>query len=379
MDTDVSHKYHVINEIHECPENVDTPESPQELCQNVCNHQSTIFDFVSSEYVCDSCGIVIRDTPDTLETNEYDFDNCLKIEHEFSNTSNDFTINGILSSKINKKNVDHLGKNVKDPASMNRLRNIDSLIAVRSERSLRKAMFTINACCDKLKLPLYIKNSASDIYKKGYNLEVIKGRSIKSCVIASITLACNNHQIYKNPKELIESIDEDDSKKFRSDIFVSQRRFVENITFTNKTMLEPEDKLPFIAAKVGISRRSVVKALDIHKLLKDKNKTIFIGRSPSATAVCMIYIATKYHNEFTDQEDLASAGDISIVTLRKRCYELVSLLKNMGVLLPAYFTKDDGDDKEFKLYYNGDLTQDVNKKTKIVKLEKRGRRRKLII
>ena len=51
----------------------------------------------------------------------------------------------------------------------------------------------------------------------------------------------------------------------------------------------------------------------------------------------------------------------------------------MGILLPAYFTKDDGDDKEFRLYYNGDLTQDVNKKTKIVKLEKRGRRRKLII
>ena len=262
---------------------------------------------------------------------------------------------------------------------MNRLRNIDSLIAVRSERSLRKAMFTINSCCDKLKLPLYIKNSASDIYKKGYHLGVIKGRSIKSCVVAAITLACNNHQIYKNPKELIDSIDEDDSKKFRSDIFVSQRRFVENITFTNKTMLEPEDKLPFISSKVGISRKSVVKALEIHKMLKDFNKTLFIGRSPSATAVCMIYIATKYHNEFTDQEELASAGDISIVTLRKRCYELVKILKDMGIQLPTYFTKDDGDDREFKLFYNGDLTQPVNHKTRILKSERRGRRRKLVI
>lgn len=344
---------------------------------SVCNHLTTIYDHISSEEICQDCGIVINDQPEFYENNDEHFDRLLLAEREVSNTFNDFTVRGILSSRMNNKNVDHLGQYVKDPAQMNRLRNIDKLISVRSERSLRKAMYLVTFCCDKLSLPDFIKNRASEIYKKGHKEGVIKGRSIKSCVIASITLACNEHDIYRNTKDMITIIDEQDTNKFRSDIFVSQRRFVENMDL-KKTVLEPHEKLPFIASRVGLSKKSEVLGLELYHKLKRFDIKLFIGRSPSAIAACMLYIATKYNKEFVDQEQITVAGDISKVTLRKRCYEFVETLKRMGEPLPLYFTEDDGDDKEFKLHYNGDLTIEVNYKQRIIKAEKRGRRRKLI-
>jgi transcription initiation factor TFIIIB Brf1 subunit/transcription initiation factor TFIIB len=373
MDPDIGNKYQNLHVQQNGQEDLDIVNLNDDSC---CNHLTTVFDHNSSEEVCQDCGTVLTDEPGFYENDDH-FDRMLLSEREISNTYNDFTVRGILSSKINNRNLDHLGQHVKDPAQMNRLRNIDKLISVRSERSLRKAMFLINFCCEKLQLPDFIKNRASDIYKKGHRMGVIKGRSIKSCVIASITLACNEHDIYRNTKEMINVVDELDTNKFRSDIFVSQRRFVENMDL-KKTVLEPDDKLPFISSRVGISRCSEVLGLDIYYKLKKFDIKLFIGRSPSAIAACVLYIATKYNREYVDQEQLTTAGDISKVTLRKRCYEFVEALKRMGEPLPAYFTEDDGDDKEYKLFCNGDLSINVGFKQRIVKAERRGRRRKVI-
>jgi transcription initiation factor TFIIB len=375
MDTDSGNEYQNIHDLHYSQQTLDQYFVLND--DSVCNHLTTIYDHISSEEICQDCGIVINSEPEYYENNDEHFDRLILAEREVSNTYNDFTVRGILSSRINTKNIDHLGQHVKDPAQMNRLRNIDKLISVRSERSLRKAMYLVHFCCDKLTLPDYIKNRSSEIYKKGHKEGVIKGRSIKSCVIASITLACNEHDIYRNTKDMITIIDEPDTNKFRSDIFVSQRRFVENMDL-KKTVLEPHEKLPFIASRVGISKRSELLGLDLYAKLKKFDIKLFIGRSPSAIAACMLYIATKYNKEFVDQEQITVAGDISKVTLRKRCYEFVETLKRMGEILPEYFTQDTGDDKEYKIHCNGDLTMGVNFKQRIIKAERRGRRRKLI-
>ncbi len=83
--------------------------------------------------------------------------------------------------------------------------------------------------------------------------------------------------------------------------------------------------LPKIVANSQISEKSYRRALQLLSIIK-KNPLSF-GKDPKALAVAVLYAACVKEGEKISQTRLASAGDISLVTLRKRFEDIRVFVK----------------------------------------------------
>jgi hypothetical protein len=69
----------------------------------------------------------------------------------------------------------------------------------------------------------------------------------------------------------------------------------------------------------------VRKALEILALVGDN--ALLSGKNPVSLAAASLYLATIETSEYTTQLRIAIAADVSTVTVRKRCLEIIQLVK----------------------------------------------------
>src|SRR6476619_7865133 len=162
---------------------------------NQCNSDTVIFDMISSEFVCSSCGCVANDKFLNIEHNggystqsEYNdrartcMPESLAIHHKG------------LSTLIGMGDTDARGKAL-EPAQrlkMQRLRtwNNRSQLNDSISRNLEKALKFLNNFGDKIYLSQAVMESAAYIYRKAAVKKLAKGRSTLGLVGAAIYAAC---------------------------------------------------------------------------------------------------------------------------------------------------------------------------------------------
>ena len=75
----------------------------------------------------------------------------------------------------------------------------------------------------------------------------------------------------------------------------------------------------------GSQRRGHVEALEI--LAQVGDSALLSGKNPVSLAAASLYLATIETSEYTTQLRIAIAADVSTVTVRKRCLEIIQLVK----------------------------------------------------
>src|SRR5919106_1565056 len=163
-------------------------------CQH-CESETIIFDMVSSEFVCSSCGCVADDrifhadnAAGIMDTSEYSDRSRTGMPESL------VTHHKGLSTLIGLDDTDARGKTL-EPAQklkMQRLRtwNNRSQLNDSISRNLEKALKFLNNFGDKLYLSQAVMESAAYIYRKAALKKLAKGRSTLGLVGAALYAAC---------------------------------------------------------------------------------------------------------------------------------------------------------------------------------------------
>jgi transcription initiation factor TFIIB len=292
------------------------------VCQTCNDSKAIIFDPETNETVCSSCGIVLRDNVQAspeLRARKYSQDIESKNRTGMP-TSLAFHDMG-LSTFISNSNIDANGVPISSDqiSKVKRMRHLNRISSSNRshDRNLKNAFAILNSIKDKLSINDTLTEKSAYIYRKALDKRIIKGRSICALMVASIYAACREANVPRTLDEIAQTANTDA-------IFAAKcyRLLVRNL----KLRLPAVDSnvyLTKIANRANVSQRSYRRAIEMLSIMKDN--PVSYGKDPNALAVATLYAACLKEGEKVSQLQIATAGDTSIVTLRKRFQDVRNL------------------------------------------------------
>lgn len=291
---------------------------------NQCNNDTVIFDMVSSEFVCSSCGCVANDK---FFNNEHS--SGYSPQSEYSDRSRTGMPESLaihhkgLSTLIGMGDTDARGKALEPEQrmKMQRLRtwNNRSQLNDSISRNLEKALKFLNNFGDKLYLSQAVLESAAYIYRKAAIKKLAKGRSTLGLVGAALYAACRETATPKTISDVAAVCN------LSSKDVMSHYKLILRELSLQMPVLHGPDYVTLLANRLNLSEKIKREALKIYSQVQQNR--ISIGKNPRALAGAVIYLASQNCNEFLRQVEICQIADISTVSLRKRCKEIKATLK----------------------------------------------------
>ena len=290
---------------------------------NQCNSDTVIFDMVSSEFVCSSCGCVANDKFFNNEHND-----GYSTQSEYNDRSRTGMPESLaihhkgLSTLIGMGDTDARGKAL-EPAQkmkMQRLRtwNNRSQLNDSISRNLEKALKFLNNFGDKLYLSQAVLESAAYIYRKAAIKKLAKGRSTLGLVGAATLCSCRETATPKTISDVAAVCN------LSSKDVMSHYKLILRELSLQMPVLHGPDYVTLLANRLNLSEKIKREALKIYSQVQQNR--ISIGKNPRALAGAVIYLASQNCNEFLRQVEICQIADISTVSLRKRCKEIKATL-----------------------------------------------------
>ena len=285
-----------------------------EVCR-LCDSKALVFDAETSETICSSCGMVIHDNAESLgpEWRIYSGEDIESKSRTGMPTSLAFHDMG-LSTFISYSNVDANGATI-SPEQMSNVQRMRRWNKISSNnrsyhRNLKNAFAILSTIKDKLSLNDALIEKSAYNYRKALDSRIIKGRSIRALVVASVYASCRELNIPRTLDEIAETANTDS-------IFAGKcyRLLVRRLKL-HLPVIDSNVYLAKIANKAKVSEKTYRRALDMLTAIKEN--PISHGKDPNALAVAVLYAACLKEDEKVSQAQIAVAGDTSIVTLRKR-------------------------------------------------------------
>jgi transcription initiation factor TFIIB len=290
-------------------------EEHNEECQN-CKGQTVVFDHGTGEKICSGCGIVLsveREIVDPLldmNTNlsSMNLGTPSSLAHHDKN----------LSTMISYSNVDADGVaiRVEQRSAIQRMRRWNKISNNNRSyhRNLKNAFAVLVRIKDKLSLSDTIVEKSAYYYRKILDQNLIKGRSIKGFVVACVYASCREMNVPRTIEEIAEISDTD--KIFAGKCY---RLLVRKLK-VRLPSIDSTSHLARIANNANISEKTLRHAIQMMSQIKDD--PISFGKDPCAIAVAVLYGACLEKGEKTSQSRISLAGNVSVVTLRKRFLDI---------------------------------------------------------
>lgn len=286
-----------------------------------CGSENVLMDEEQGELVCSSCGLVI--TKDMLnmgpERRAYTFEE--REDRQRTGRPMDYAIfdKGLSTSiTIDRDTLGHT-LSPKTRRKMMRLRKWHIRAQMYDKgRNLMQAMDELQRLSDKLNISQSVKETAAIIYRKALDQDLVRGRSIQAMVAASLYAAC---RLTESPKSLDEVAEV--SLRSKKEISRCYRLILRELKLA-MPIHDPMVYLPIIAERARISGETLGVAAKI--LREAKLSRVVMGKDPKGLAATILYIACKITNEKITQKLIATAADVTEVTIRNRKRELIKKL-----------------------------------------------------
>ncbi|MHA1673610.1 MAG: transcription initiation factor IIB [Promethearchaeota archaeon] len=293
-----------------------------EMCPE-CTSLSLILDPQRGDIICSECGAVVDShmmdpKPEWRSFSAQDYARRSRVGAPLSLTFHDKG----LSTVIDCRDFDGMGKKL-SPSSRNqayKLRKWQTRMSIHSskDRNLAFAMTELTRVSSQMNLTRFIQETAAKIYRKSVQMDLIKGRSIESMVIAALYTAC---RILNLPKTLDEFLNYTQvEKRYLSK---SYRVIVQSLKLRIPTVI-PTKFVPRFAQDLQISPESQYQAIKILKIAQKLGITS--GKDPSSLAAASLYVATLLLGENKTQKEIAQVAHVTEVTVRNRYKELIKTL-----------------------------------------------------
>jgi transcription initiation factor TFIIB len=300
----------------------------QEISCNYCNASKFVTDDVIGETICSNCGFVISENAEDRG-----------IERKLISGSFDTTRTGPgltlkrhdrgLNTIIGIQNKDSVGKplSVKSANTFSRLRKWDSRSQTKNsaDRNLRVALQEFDKIQSKLGLSDPVIERASFFYRKAIERNLIRGRTVKSIAAACLYASCKDLECNRTLNEI--------AKHFviqRKELARAYRVLFRELGFT-VSVVDPIKSINKIASKIGISEKTIRKAIQILDAAQDAG--IVSGKNPEIMAATAIYAACVITGELKSQITIAEIAGTSTVSIRNRIHEFKIKLDLFSTLI----------------------------------------------
>ncbi|AEH37896.1 transcription initiation factor IIB [Halopiger xanaduensis] len=279
-----------------------------------------VSDAEHAETVCDDCGLVVDEGEIDRGPEWRAFDAAEKDEKSRvgAPTTNMMHDQG-LSTNIGWQDKDAYGRSLssRQRQKMQRLRTWNERFRTRDskERNLKQALGEIDRMASALGLPENVRETASVIYRRALEEDLLPGRSIEGVSTASLYAAARQAG---TPR----SLDEIDAvSRVEKDEIARTYRYVIRELGLEVQPADPESYVPRFASDLDLPDETERRARQLLKTAKDSG--IHSGKSPVGLAAAAVYAGALLTNEKVTQNDVSEVANISEVTIRNRYHELL--------------------------------------------------------
>ena len=300
-------------------EDEDEREQSEELTCPECDGQLAT-DEERGETVCSDCGLVVEEDSIDRGPEWRAFDSKEKDEKSRvgAPTTNMMHDKG-LSTNIGWQDKDAYGKTLssRQRRQMQRLRTWNERFRTRDskERNLKQALGEIDRMASALGLPENVRETASVIYRRALDEDLLPGRSIEGVATASLYAAARQAGTPRSLDE-ISAV----SRVEKDEIARTYRYVVRELSLEIQPA-DPESYVPRFASDLGLSDEAERRARDLLKTAKEQG--VHSGKSPVGLAAAAVYAASLLTNEKVTQSEVSEVANISEVTIRNRYHELL--------------------------------------------------------
>ncbi|ADQ67110.1 transcription initiation factor iib (tfiib) [Halogeometricum borinquense DSM 11551] len=283
---------------------------------------SLITDEARGETVCGDCGLVVETDavdrgPEWRAFNSSERDSKSRVGAPTTRMMHDKG----LSTNIGWQNKDAYGKalSARQREQMQRLRTWNERFRTRNskERNLKQALGEIDRMASALGLPENVRETASVIYRRALDDDLLPGRSIEGVATSALYAAARQAGTPRSLDEL-----ETVSRVDKMELTRTYRYVVRELKLEIEPA-DPEQYVPRFASELDLSDEAERQARDL--LRNAKKAGIHSGKSPVGLAAAAVYAAALLTNEKVTQSEVSEVASISEVTIRNRYKELLEV------------------------------------------------------
>jgi len=272
------------------------------------------------ETVCRECGVVLEEDVVDRGPEWRSFDARDKAEKSrVGSPTTEMLHDKGLSSVIDWQNKDAHGQTLsaKKREQMSRLRTWDERFRSRSaqDRNLKQALGEIDRMASALGIPKDARETASVIYRRALDEELIPGRSIEAMATGSLYAGARQAGVPRTLDEL-----ENVSRVKRKE-FARAYRYIARELELAMEPTDPAQYVPRLISDLDLPEETKQRAVEL--LEAGKREAVHSGKNPVGLAAAAIYAAGRLTNVDVTQHEVADAADVSAVTIRDRYTELL--------------------------------------------------------
>jgi transcription initiation factor TFIIB len=280
-----------------------------------------------AETVCADCGLVVAEDeidrgPEWRAFDAKEKDEKSRVGAPTTQTMHDKG----LSTNIDWRDKDAYGQSLssRQRQKMQRLRTWNERFRTRDskERNLKQALGEIDRMASALGLPENVRETASVIYRRALDENLLPGRSIEGVATSCTYAAARQAGVPRSLDEI-----SDVSRVEKNEIARTYRYVVRELGLEIQPA-DPESYVPRFASGLDLSDEAEHRARAL--LRNAKEKGVHSGKSPVGLAAAAVYAAALLTNEKTTQAAVSEVADISEVTIRNRYHELLEAEEGIG-------------------------------------------------
>jgi transcription initiation factor TFIIB len=272
------------------------------------------------ETVCTECGLVVEEDEIDPGPEWRAFDSREKDEKSRvgAPTTNMMHDKG-LSTNIGWQDKDAYGNSLssRQREKMQRLRTWNERFRTRDskERNLKQALGEIDRMASALGLPENVRETASVIYRRALDENLLPGRSIEGVATSALYAAARQAGTPRSLDE-IASV----SRVEKDEIARTYRYVVRELSLE----IQPADPASYVPRFISDLDLSDEVERRARRLLDSaKQQGVHSGKSPVGLAAAAVYAASLLANEKVTQSEVSEVANISEVTIRNRYHELL--------------------------------------------------------
>ncbi|ELY85524.1 transcription initiation factor IIB [Natrialba taiwanensis] len=302
----------------------DEQEREQEYEHEQCPECSgrLVSDAEHAETVCEDCGLVVQEGEIDRGPEWRAFDAAEKDEKSRvgAPTTNMMHDQG-LSTNIGWQDKDAYGRSLsnRQRQKMQRLRTWNERFRTRDskERNLKQALGEIDRMASALGLPENVRETASVIYRRALEEDLLPGRSIEGVSTASLYASARQAGTPRSLDE-ISAV-----SRVEKDEIARTYRYVIRELGLEVQPADPVSYVPRFASDLELSDETERRARTLLETAKESG--IHSGKSPVGLAAAAVYAGALLTNEKVTQNDVSEVASISEVTIRNRYHELLEV------------------------------------------------------
>ncbi|MUW13956.1 transcription initiation factor IIB [Halorubrum sp. CBA1125] len=280
------------------------------------------------ETVCTDCGLVVDEDeidrgPEWRAFDSAERDNKSRVGAPTTTMMHDKG----LSTNIGWQDKDAYGKSLssRQREKMQRLRTWNERFRTRDskERNLKQALGEIDRMASALGLPENVRETASVIYRRALDEDLLPGRSIEGVSTASLYAAARQAGTPRSLDEIAAV-----SRVDKMELTRTYRYVIRELKLEVKPA-DPESYVPRFVSRLDLSDETERLARDLLDTAKETGITS--GKSPVGLAASAVYAAALLSNEKVTQSQVGEVADISEVTIRNRYKELLEASEQLAM------------------------------------------------